>query len=382
MITPREVLDRAYAAASKAEPNLPDLSVVQQEWLRSIVSEAESHKAVLAALAASLVKKIVSPEQDIRLHKVEMRGGYSGRSFDTQHVTKFLHEKMPRLAMKSGSGWLTRSIEQNHAFTLDFPGKIQDKIVKDAFLQILNDVEENGADTTTYLTELFALLLRHAKAAQIVFAPNSNLGQLTIAAVIKALRRHFFTRYRGAGASRLPVLAIHAIYAVSMNDEEYADKRLLPLKSHTTSDLKSSSVGDVEIVDAQENFYEAVEVKHNIAITPTLVEDAFAKFQLVPLGRYYILTTASPNSSDEPEIETFVAHVRNTHGCEIIVNGVLQSIQYYLRRGNRTAAFVAAYTQALQDDFAANTDIKEVHLQRWNEILVELNTSVESNPHA
>ena len=64
---------------------------------------------------------------------------------------------------------------------------------------------------------------------------------------------------------------------------------------------------------------------------------------------------------------------RSTHGCEVIVNGVLPTIQYYLRRGKRTAAFVAAYTQALQDDFAANTDLKQTHLERWNEILTELN---------
>ena len=382
MSTPRDVLEKSYETAILAETAPTTLSAQQQEWLQVITNSAERQKAVLAATATSLVKKIVTPEQDIRLHKVEMPGGYSGRSFDTQYVTSFLHEKMPRLAMKSGSGWLTRSIEQNHAFGLDFTGKIQDKVVKNAFLQILNDVEANKADAYAYLTELFVLLLRHAKATQIVFAPNPDTGQLTIANVIKALRRHFFTKYKGAGASRLPVLAIYSVYAVSMKDEEYADKRLLPLKSHTTSDLKSSSVGDIEIVDAQENFYEAVEVKHNIAITPTLVEDAFAKFQRLSLDRYYLLTTASPNSTNEAKLEELAMQIRNTHGCEVIVNGVLPTIQYYLRRGKRTAAFTAAYTQALQDDFATSTDLKQVHLERWNEILIELNSDSKGTSNA
>ena len=374
-MTPREVLETAYSAASDVEAVPVVLSAQQHEWVESIAAKAESQKAVLAATLTSLVKKIVTPEQDIRLHKVEMPGGYSGRSFDTQNVTSFLHEKMPRLAMKSGSGWLTRSIEQNHAFGLDFTGKIQDKVVKNAFLQVLNDLEANKADALAYLTELFALLLRQTKAAQIIIAPNPDAGQITIAAVVKALHSHFFAKYQGSGASRLPVLAVHSIYAVSMKDEEYADKVLLPLKSHTTSDLKSSSVGDVEIADAQENFYEAVEVKHNIAITPTLVEDAFAKFQQLPLERYYLLTTANPNSRDEGKIEELTGRIRSTHGCEVIVNGVLPTIKYYLRRGKRTAAFVAAYTQALQDDFAANTDLKQTHLECWNEILTELNAN-------
>ncbi len=338
----REILEAAYTAAENVSEG--QLSEQQREWVDIIVTKAESQKAVLAATATSLVKKLVTPEQDIRLHKVEMAGGYSGRSFDTQYVTSFLHETMPRLAMKSGSGWLTRSLEQNHPFTLDFPGKIQDKDVKNAFLQILNDLEENNADATLYLTELFAHLLRHTKASQIVFAPNPNAGQVTIKQVIQALRQHFFTKYHGAGASRLPVLAIYSIYAVSMKDEGYSDKRLLALKSHTTSDLKSSSIGDIEVEDEQGNFFEAVEVKHNIAITATMVQDAYSKFQRLPLHRYYLLTTAHPSSVDEDKIEAVITDVRKAHGCEIIVNGVLPTIQYYLRRGDRTAGFISVYT--------------------------------------
>ncbi len=377
-MTPRGVLEKAYSSASNVEAVQAVLSAEQSEWIEAVAVKAESQKGVLAATLTSLVKKIVSPEQDVRLHKVEMLGGYSGRSFDTQHVTSFLHEKMPRLAMKSGSGWLTRSIEQNHAFGLDFTGKIQDKIVKNAFLQILNDIETNNADASAYLAEILALLLRQTKATEVIVAPNPDAGYLTIATVVKALHSHFFAKYRGSGASRLPVLAIYSIYAVSMRDEEYADKILLPLKSHTTSDLKSSSVGDVEIVDAQENYFEAVEVKHNIAITPTLVEDAFAKFRQLPLERCYLLTTANLNTTNKTKIEELTNRIRNTHGCEVIVNGVLPTIKYYLRRGKRTAAFVAAYTQALQNDYAANTDLKQVHLGRWNEILTELN-AVENN---
>jgi DNA (cytosine-5)-methyltransferase 1 len=372
-MTPRGVLETAYAEAFRADTPIIELSPQQREWAEAIVQKAESQKAVLAATLTSLVKKIVTPDQDIRLHKVEMPGGYSGRSFDTQHVTTFLHEKMPRLAMKSGSGWLTRSIEQNHAFGLNFTGKIQDEVVKNAFLQLLNDVEENNADASSYLREVFVLLLRHAQAADIVFAPTPNAGQVTIQSVIKALHQHFFTKYVGAGASRLPVLAIYSVYAVSMKDEEYADKRLLPLKSHTTSDTKSSSLGDVEITDVQDNFFEAIEIKHDISITPTLVEDAYAKFQQLPLERYYLLTTASPNSVEEQTIEKLISQIRREHGCEVIVNGVLPTIQYYLRRGKRTAAFLEAYTTVMQEDFAANTDLKETHLRRWNEILTELN---------
>lgn len=54
------------------------------------------------------------------------------------------------------SGWLTRSLEQNIPYELDFPGKIQNKNVKVAFLNILNDVEVNGADSEKYVTAIMA----------------------------------------------------------------------------------------------------------------------------------------------------------------------------------------------------------------------------------
>lgn len=56
--------------------------------------------------------------------------------------------------MKGGSGWLTRSLEQVHPYTLEYPGKILDRAVKEAFLQILHDIQENRADPKKYLQML------------------------------------------------------------------------------------------------------------------------------------------------------------------------------------------------------------------------------------
>lgn len=108
-MTPTEILENSNLRAQT--DFLSALSDEQRARVVEIVTHAETLKAVVAALMTSLVKKIHTPEQDIRLHKVEMSGGYSGRSFDTLYVTPFVRRTFPRLAMKSGSGWLTRSIE-------------------------------------------------------------------------------------------------------------------------------------------------------------------------------------------------------------------------------------------------------------------------------
>lgn len=160
-----QILEKFYKIAineikrDDGEIFLKKLNDNQRNWLFRIISNAESFKAIVTVLTTSLVKKIESPKQDTRYHKNELRGGYSGRTFDTKFITPFFKRYFPRFSMKE-SGWLTRSIEQPHPFTVKFPGKIRNKEVKQAFLQILNDIEENKSDPENYLTAFFILLAR------------------------------------------------------------------------------------------------------------------------------------------------------------------------------------------------------------------------------
>ena len=75
----------------------------------------------------------------------------------------------------------------------------------------------------------------------------------------------------------MPVLAIYALYELLMRTPRFENKVLSPLKSHTTSDLKSRSFADVEILTETGQFWEGIEIKHKIAITPAMVEDAYAQ---------------------------------------------------------------------------------------------------------
>jgi len=135
---PTQILQHTYRQATQeiakddGKSFLNTLNKKQREWLITIADKCESLKAVVTALATSLTKKIESPKQDVRFHKNELEGGYSGRTFDTNYITPFFKRKFQRLSMQE-SGWLTRSIEQAHAFTLDFPGKIRDTDDKKSF---------------------------------------------------------------------------------------------------------------------------------------------------------------------------------------------------------------------------------------------------------
>jgi len=231
MLTPTEILNAIYQnAQSNTATDL--LTPDQRIRVSIIVDYAENHKGVLAALITSLTKKIETPTQDIRLHKTIFPDGYSGRSYDFNIITSFIRQKFGRLAMAE-SGWLTRSIEQPHPFTLDFPGKIQNIAVKQAFLEIIDDIETHGISAESYLTTLFhdlILLVGGYESMLIVPRPTQFI---TVARIMQLLDSHFNYRYASAGGSLLPVVALFSVYRAMMDLPRYKGKTLVSLKGHT-----------------------------------------------------------------------------------------------------------------------------------------------------
>ena len=90
-----------------------------------------------------------------------MEGGFSGRGFDTEHVTPFLRKNdFPFMA--SGSGWLTRSLEQPAPFNEDYPGQISPLAVKNAFLKLIQRAQTSDETDTVLniLKEIFRQLVQ------------------------------------------------------------------------------------------------------------------------------------------------------------------------------------------------------------------------------
>jgi DNA (cytosine-5)-methyltransferase 1 len=369
----RPILEDAYQLAASSDSAYSDLSESQENWVNAIIEKAESFRGVLTVLITSLVKKIEDPNQDVRYHQDNLPNGYSGRGLDTDHITPFMKEKFRRFAMAE-SGWLTRSLEQNLPYTLEYPGRIQGKTVKDAFLQILNDIEENKADPKKYLQAIFSALITSMEGSQISFDFLKEAQQteaVTIGKIVDLLRRHFSHDYGVAGASRLPVLAVYSAYEMLMGIQRYEGKTLSPLKSHTTADTKSHgirAIGDIEVMH-DNNFFEGVEIKHKIPISLGIVEDAYQKFKQISVSRYYLLTTAEPNVEDIDSVNDFVSVIHRQHGCEVIVNGILPSLKYYLRLLSSPQLFLENYSKNLQLDFQQKADIKETHLRYWEALL-------------
>ena len=116
-------------------------------------------------------------------------------------------------------------------------------------------------------------------------------------------------------------------------------------------------------------FFEGVEIKHNIPILLGIVEDAYRKFAPTPVSRYYLLTTAEPNVEDIDLVNDFVREIHRRYGCEVIINGILPSLKYYLRLLSTPQLFLQNYSKNLQLDFQQKAEIKEPHLRYWEALL-------------
>ena len=336
----------------------PEISDIEESHLSTVIRNQENRKAALAVLVTLLLKKMLSPDQDIRLHRAEFDGGFNGRGLDTDVVTPFLRSK--QFPSMSESGWLTRSFEQSHPYEWDYPGNITPKELKKAFLYLVDVAQNTGVDKAEFLMLRLFIGLVEARDR------NTNLRlarpvNLSIAELVDRLRQHH--DISASGAARLPVLAIHAILTILAREtNRYRSCTLLPLEAHTTADSRSNLIGDINITDSNGALFEGYEIKHNVRITSELIQTSFDKLRTTPVKVFYILTTFSHENYDEfrPDID----HVARTHGCQLIVNGVDRTLLYYLRLIGETRSFVDAYVSHLEKDAAITFELKEY----WNQI--------------
>lgn len=366
--TPHDLLKLLYNQAmitvGSKETITSDLSDNEKALLDKVIHYSEKAKACLAVIFTSLTYKYYNPNQDIRKHQASIKDGYAGRTYDQKYITPFLKaQKFP--AMQSGSGWLTRSFEQKMPFDENFTGAISPPDLKVVFLNVLNHIQ-NNADCEKYLSYLFQGLIIQRNKQEIDLAKPTTLS---ISNILILLEKHFNGAYKAEGASRLPVIAIYAAYQCLMQEtKRFENKHLLPLENHTSSDKSSGRIGDIDIVDDKNREFEAVEVKFGISITLQLVQDVYAKFQTTPVGRYYILSTASPDKHEWIKIEEEVQRIKNVHGCQLIVNGIMPTLKYYLRLLTNTFEFIDNYVNLLEED----KSLKFEHKEKWNALIGEM----------
>ena len=363
-----QILEELHTQAIEQKDYSNKLNSKTLQNIEIIAKKSFNQKGVFTVLVTLSIYKIVHQNQDIRNHQTQIEGGFSGRSFDTKYITPTL--KKLGLPSMAESGWLTRSLEQPYPYSLDYEGKISNKSVKKAFLELVNDIEVNKINPKYILIELLKLIIEIQKSDKIAIIPLKNSEKLTINKIIELLDKQFKFNYKTSYGSKLPVLAFYAIYQLLIIEiSRYKKCQLKKLGSHTASDRTSKSSGDIELFK-EENLFEAIEIKLDKPIDANILRIAKEKIIRFNPQRYYILSNKGIIEKDE--IYKIIEDVKIKHGCQIIVNGVLDTLKYYMRLIDNLEEFYQLYSDFISND----TELKTIHKQVWNELTKELNNEL------
>ena len=236
--------------------------------------------------------------------------------------------------------------------------------VKSEFLAVFDEIEVHGQSAFNALTYLILKQVERREQVRITLSIPKTSDIVTI---VELLRLHFFQSYKGAkGASRLPVLALHAIYTVMVPQvQRFAGMSVLALNEHSAADSQTGSIGDIEILDDEtDEIFEAIEVKHNIQINEAIVADVQTKVMDKAISRYYILTTHQ-NCEPSAGAIKIIENIKAVYDCQVIANGVIPTIRYYLRLLDDPSAIFPAYVDLIKSD----KSIAHEHRTAWNEVV-------------
>ena len=335
-----------------------------RKYLDFILERINVNKGVYTVLVTLALYKTLNPSQDIRYHKIDLPGGFSGRSFDTKYVTPFLKEmNLPSMAE---SGWLTRSLEQDYPYDFNFNGKITPEFLKTSFLNIVHEIQQSSKNAQDILIELLRGGIKYREDNKVEISRITS-DDVSISTIIHMLEDHFTRNYNTHGGSKLPVLAFYAIYSILVPEMgRYKDCELLRLGSHTASDRTSKSAGDIE-VSKGDHIFEAVEIKLDKPITPQIVRVAYEKINKFKVERYYILSGKEQNPGDISTNSQLVFEIEQEHGCQVIINGLYQSLKYYLRLISTPKDFLNKYAELVESD----TELQIEHKEALRELMAK-----------
>ena len=309
------------------------------------------------------IKAVYGDSVDVRYHQVQIQdqtdrpAGFNFRGVSEGVIYEWMEEHEFHGAK---SGWQTRTFERPKPYMLSYDENIG--TIKEPFLICYDELETQHQSARLALLLLLwrRLQLREASKIELAIPRIHDVMQIT-----NLFEAHFFYKYKDSkGASRLPVLAMYAIYSVMIQElQRFDGKHVKELEPHSAADARTGAIGDIEIVDNAENVFEAIEVKHEQIISKAMVDSVKQKIRGSQVERYYILTTHSQHEPTE-DVQMEVKTVKKLVGCQMIVNGVLPTIRYYLRLLSDPGDVLPIYADVLEKDGAIGFEHRDI----WNKI--------------
>jgi DNA (cytosine-5)-methyltransferase 1 len=139
---------------------------------------------------------------------------------------------------------------------------------------------------------------------------------------------------------------------------------LAPLGSHTASDKTSKSAGDIQVVK-DNRVFEAIEIKLDKPIDTNMIRIAYEKIVRFNSERYYILSDIGILEKNQLEVNELIFEIKEKHGCQLIINGILPTLKYYLRLISSPKRFFNEYIELVEND----TELKTIHKNKLKSLL-------------
>ena len=324
-------------------------------------SELAKTKHAFRGAAITLIGyKLIMPNQDVRAHKDEYSGGFSARSYDTRITVPFLIEKsLPRSVE---SHWLTQTLSFADVLNEGTVLKTMPKKSGPLLVDVVNFAQSlEPEEVKNMLVVMFMELIKIRNRDKVVLTRPKNLPIDTVKSM---LENHFHASYK-TNAPRLPQLAIYAIYQSIIGKMQRFNGQILePLNRMKAADRKAGTVGDIVVLNSSGGPIEAVEIKYGQPISDIHVCEAIEKVRGASVARYYMLSTNGILDEDIEVINDRKREFLKQNGCEIIVNGIVDTIGYYLRLLPSTTEFLAHYADLVEND----EDTGYEHRVSWNDI--------------
>jgi DNA (cytosine-5)-methyltransferase 1 len=360
----RLVLKECYDAAErllKSADTSTQEAVLGKNTFDDVVKLSKIKHAARGITLTLAAYKVTETTQDIRCHKSEHEGGFSARSIDNAGTIPFLQENS--LDYNVETHWLSQTFSFAGPYMPDLVLKTQPKAAGPLMLKVVNSIQNSANPVEQAKAVLQIIFIALIDARNKGKVPLEKPQNLSIDQTILLLNSHFLHGYE-KNNPRLPQVAIYAIYQCIMSTmDRYKELTLMPLERMKAANRKSGSVGDIDI-NKDDQPFEAVEIKFKIEVSREHVAEAIQKIKSASVQRYLILSTSGVGNDEADEIAKLTNTFRQSNGCEIIVNGVLDTIKYYLRLIDSPATFINRYTTLVE----ADTDLGYEHRLAWNEV--------------
>ena len=347
MMDERHILLKCLNMAASGSGHAPHK--LAREMIETVASSGNG--AAVTVMITSLLKKCADPRQDVRLHRTDIPGGYSGRDLDAGTVTPFMESH--GFSADRRSGWSDRSFDWKAPYGFEYPGDMGRGGVREAFLSLLGHVEDgkaNPRDLLVYALKVLVDLREIGKASL-----DKPVG-LTAKDVARILEKHF--KCGGQARIRLPTLAVHAAYREAAENGAWGGASVSDPVVRGTG---TGASGHVKAFDPDTGFvFESVEIRNGKSITPAVVRGMRNNPEAPAVNKYRLLATTPASDMGAAMLEA--ERIRPEHGYQVIVSSVLDGIKWTLSLLDDMDGFVKRYAGLVEDDHA----IKYAHKMEWN----------------